>query len=211
MSPFLTIALVFMVLTAITSIILFVPFRWHRDKHFPPYSLHLKLKDHRIKHRPQINIEQCENNLETLDTVMKKHKLFYFLSEGTALGAKREQRLLPWDDDVDIGIFKAEQERFIEDVLPELIDEGFEYNHARTNFISLHRQGEKVDVCLYGKGLCEAGGLKDGSVLMPFVREFEPVTLGKKTFMVPQQEEYYEKLYGKNWKTPNKEYKHIKE
>lgn len=207
MSPFLIAAIVLLTLGALTSIILFVPFRWHRDIHFPPYSLHLKLKDHRIKHRPHIDTKQCENNLETLDAVMKKHDLFYFLSDGSALGAKREQRILPWDDDVDIGIFKSEQDRFIKDVLPALKDKGFEYNHARTNFIALHRKGEKVDVCIYGKGATDTGHLKDGSKLLPLVQKFEQVTIGKKQYMVPKQEEYYEFLYGKDWRTPNKTYK----
>lgn len=207
MSPLIISLCVLLWLSVMTVIIIFVPFQWHMDRHYPSYSLYKKIKDDRVKHRPQIDIEQCENNLEMLDTIMKKHNLFYFLSDGSALGAKRDQRLLPWDDDVDIGIFQPEKDRFMNDVLPDLLNEEFEYNHSRTNFIALHRKGEKVDVCIYGKGWSDTGHLKDGSILLPLVREFETVQIGKNSYNVPKQEDYYEFLYGKNWRIPDDSYK----
>ena len=44
------------------------------------------------------------NLLVEFDDICKKYDIHYFLAAGTALGAVRHHRFLPWDDDMDLYI-----------------------------------------------------------------------------------------------------------
>jgi alcohol dehydrogenase class IV/choline kinase/phosphorylcholine metabolism protein LicD len=52
--------------------------------------------------------------LQAFDAFCNEHDLQYYLSEGTMLGAIRHGGLIPWDDDIDVMMPRAEFDRFIE-------------------------------------------------------------------------------------------------
>ena len=54
-----------------------------------------------------------QENLKVLDEVFRSHGLRYFLVSGTMLGAVRHKGFIPWDDDVDLGMPRADYERLI--------------------------------------------------------------------------------------------------
>lgn len=58
-----------------------------------------------------------------VDEVCKKHHIPYFVDSGTALGAARHHGFIPWDDDIDIGLLRADYERFLSIAQNELGDE----------------------------------------------------------------------------------------
>lgn len=61
--------------------------------------------------------------LEVLDAiawVCNKHNIRWFAAFGTLLGAVRHQGFIPWDDDIDIFMLRADYERFLEVAREEL-------------------------------------------------------------------------------------------
>ncbi len=66
----------------------------------------------------------------------KRHELRYYLVEGTALGAARHQGFIPWDDDIDVGMPRADYEK-----LRVLCKEGedekycFEFPEGKKDFV----------------------------------------------------------------------------
>ncbi len=52
--------------------------------------------------------------LEAFDRFCGAHGLRYFLSEGSILGAVRHGGMIPWDDDIDVMMPRADYRRFVE-------------------------------------------------------------------------------------------------
>lgn len=94
-------------------------------------------------------IQACEIDiLSKIDAICKKHNLEYFGIGGTALGAVRHQGFIPWDDDIDIGMPRADYQRFLE-VAAEELPEGYHIQNFRTEpktpfyFTKIRKDGTK--------------------------------------------------------------------
>ena len=57
--------------------------------------------------------------LRTLDEVCQRYKIKYFVFAGTMLGAIRHKGIIPWDDDVDVVLWREDYNR-----LMQVADEG---------------------------------------------------------------------------------------
>lgn len=57
--------------------------------------------------------ETLLNLLEAVDKFCRQQNISYVMLGGTMLGAYRHQGFIPWDDDMDIGMPRADYERFL--------------------------------------------------------------------------------------------------
>lgn len=60
--------------------------------------------------------------LVVIDNILKENNFHYFLLGGSALGAIRHRGFIPWDDDIDIGLYRDEFEKLeiiLKDKLPK--------------------------------------------------------------------------------------------
>ena len=63
--------------------------------------------------------------LDEITRICKKHDIPFFAIGGTAIGALYDQGILPWDDDIDIGMTRENYNRFIEIAPKELSNDYF--------------------------------------------------------------------------------------
>lgn len=69
--------------------------------------------------------------LREIDAFCRAHEIPYFLGEGTLLGAVRHQGFIPWDDDLDLLMKRADYERFLA-LAQEKFPAGYAMQHATT-------------------------------------------------------------------------------
>ena len=79
------------------------------------------LREISTKELQQLQKTLLEILLDVLD-VCQAYNICVFLVGGTALGAVRHKGFIPWDDDIDIGMPRADYERFIPVFEKELSD-----------------------------------------------------------------------------------------
>lgn len=98
--------------------------------------------------------------LKAFITVCQQLDLTYFVVGGTLLGAVRHKGFIPWDDDIDIGMLRADYEVFVakaQQMLPEhiflqTVDTDPEYlanyaklRHSDTTFIETTVKNRKIN------------------------------------------------------------------
>lgn len=71
--------------------------------------------------------------LREIDRICRMHNIKYFLAGGSCLGAIRDGKSIPWDDDLDIGMLREDFEVFRR-VAPRELDSGrFIYSSPQTD------------------------------------------------------------------------------
>jgi phosphorylcholine metabolism protein LicD len=174
------------------------------------------------------NLVQAEQLLSDVISVFESCNVTYWLEGGTLLGLRREGRLLPWDDDLDISIHESEKNKLA--LLQQTLKKnGFRLRTRRfTNDSDVFRNGDlrmlkirtkrffgliKGKVCLdvfikytkEDKTYWEIAN-KVKNVPARFYENFKTLDFKGKSYAIPAlTDEYLTYRYG-DWQTPVKDW-----
>lgn len=87
-----------------------------------------KYSDEEIKHLQEVELMILKDVVKILD----KHNLKYYMYAGSLLGTIRHKGFIPWDDDVDIILFREDFDKALEILNNELPEK---YNLVQMNYI----------------------------------------------------------------------------
>lgn len=76
------------------------------------------------------NLKEAEGLLKSVTSIFEIHKVKYWLEGGTLLGIRRENRLLPWDNDLDISLLYSEVSK-LEPLIKDLKKKGYRIRQRR--------------------------------------------------------------------------------
>ncbi len=107
--------------------------------------------------------------LKIFDKICKKHNIEYFFTHGTLLGIIRYQKMIPWDIDINIGMLRAEYNKFkqVFNIYSNIISLKFDEKHILEYGVSyLYHQ----DIAIYQK-----------IQIMPFDIIYKKFSVGEQT------------------------------
>ena len=77
--------------------------------------------------------------MKDIDKICRENNLNYFLHAGTLLGALNYKGFIPWDDDVDISLFRDDYEKLINILIEKYSDIYFIENYKTQPYFSHNR------------------------------------------------------------------------
>lgn len=146
-----------------------------------------------------LRMSVLEAQLVDLHEVLGRHGITFWLRDGTALGAVRDGRLIPYDDDADLGIWAVSLPK-LDAALEELVGRKFVVYKRNSSVVGLLRGWETTELCISG---VEEKPDEYETVRERFFRELTPLAFLGRDFLVPREtERYLEFSYGPNWRVP---------
>lgn len=155
-----------------------------------------------LKHVQQVELKV----LKEVISICESHNLKYYAYGGTALGAVRHGGFIPWDDDIDIAMFREDYDKLLKILDSELSDEYYVLNlYTHEKYYSTFTK-----VCLKGTEFKEEGSLpilyKQGIFIDIFPLDNVPKSKIKRKLYFREYDFHYHLLLNSIFKieTPNK-------
>jgi phosphorylcholine metabolism protein LicD len=174
------------------------------------------------------SLKEAEKLLKRVTKIVEQQQILYWLEGGTLLGIRRENRLLPWDNDLDISVHQTEIPK-LNSLIQNLKIEG---SRIRTRYFSVtsneFKKGDlrmikirnkrffglvKGKVCLdvfikysHDQSTYWEIDNKTKSVPMRFYESFKTISFQDKNYSIPEDTDgYLTSRYG-DWQTPVKDW-----
>lgn len=156
----------------------------------------------------KINILQSTANLFTIVDVLGNLSIKYSVVFGTLLGIYRDGELIEHDTDSDLAVWVEDENKMIK-LVKDLEDEQLMLTRINKNILSFTRGGDYIDLYLYR-------AKENGSNVLHCIPQFGTLTTNdfdnsntiafhnRNLTCVNDPEKYFQKLYGRDWKTPIK-------
>lgn len=174
------------------------------------------------------NLKEAESLLREITAIFEQHQVTYWLEGGTLLGIRRENRLLPWDNDLDISVHATQLNKLTQ-LIKNVKNEGF---RVRTrHFSETSKEFKKGDlrmikirnkhffglikgkVCLdvfikYTQGTNTFWEIdnKRKSVPHRFYQNFKTISFQNKEYAIPEDTDGYLTYRYGDWQTPVKDW-----
>ena len=158
-----------------------------------------------------INVPVAEDLLREAKQIMDQLEVVFFLRQGTCLGAIRDNELIPWDDDLDLGSvigLDGLSEGSIDRVAAAFRDNGYAVTVENLDhyiYIVLSKSSMRMDWACYriiDDSIFHYPGIRLPIRLFTELKEIEFI---REKFLVPNPpEEYLRIKYGPSWMTPKR-------
>jgi hypothetical protein len=179
------------------------------NKNYP----HIAGEENQFSNHPnplwtKINIPQSTANLFTTVDVLENLSIKHSVVFGTLLGIYRDGELIEHDTDSDLAVWVQDQNKMIK-LVKDLEDEQLILTRFDGNILSFTRGGDYIDLYMYRAA-------ESGSNILHCIPCFGTLTTNdfdnsntitfhnRNLTCVHDPEEYFQKLYGSDWKTPIK-------
>ncbi|SRR6056297_432587 len=174
------------------------------------------------------NLIEAERLLKDVINVFDNHHIQYWLEGGTLLGIKRENRLLPWDNDLDISVHEMQLDK-LNSLIENLKTKGFrvrkryfsetskEFKKGDLRMIKIRNKHFfgllKGKVCLdvfikYTKGSDTFWEIDNKKKCVPslFYKRFKTISFQNKEYTIPEDTDGYLTYRYGEWQTPVKDW-----
>jgi phosphorylcholine metabolism protein LicD len=100
----------------------------------------------------EFNKESGDKHFQRVTSILSSHKMPYWVDQGTLLGIIRDKEIIPWEWDLDFGVFENEVSRSM--VEKVFLDKGFIKENISDGNNCMHflfENERKVDITFYEK------------------------------------------------------------
>ena len=174
------------------------------------------------------NLKEAENLLAAITLIFEQHKVSYWLEGGTLLGINRENRLLPWDNDLDISLHASEVSK-LESLIKVLKSKG--YRVRQRYFTTTSEPFKNGNLRMFKIRNRRFFGLLKGKVTLDvfvkytadentyweidnkkkyvpshYYENFKSITFQNKNYPIPENTDGYLTYRYGDWQTPVKEW-----
>jgi hypothetical protein len=147
-----------------------------------------------------LDTKALEAQLADIHEAFASEGLEFWLRDGTALGLHRDGGIIPWDDDLDLGIW-AEDVPKAEAIMAGPRLRGFALYKHSPDCLGYLRDLETVELVVSG---FDPPPNEYERVLDSFFHDLGTLTFRGRSYRIPRRiETYLEFSYGPSWRTPD--------